>query len=559
MPFQSVAWALWIALPFAGMAADAIHAGPVYTAGKGVSGMPAFPDVEILVELPLSNPPAVPVRDSFELHVDGGAGIPASQVRSLEESGHGMAASIALDASGSMKGGPLNAVRTGLTKFVTQAGPQDRVAIQTFADESRWDVNWGDSPDQIRTAIQHLASRGSQTVLWDALLEALAKFPDTPLARRLIVISDGHDEGSRHSLQEVIAEAIRLHIPVDGIGITRDKRIYLDNLANLAARTGGQFRVARNEAELEQFVGNGVQRLKSLPVVSFRASGVPSDGRSHTFAVTWKHGDANLVAETVAGVPTAQSDAPPPAPHPTDHTEPNQPDQRNRKILLGAIGMLALILIVALALYFYLSRPKPEAKSPAAAGPAAVPQSAAVPIIAPFASDSNPRGKTTPGPARGPAPIPFDPMAAPMPAPAAAAPVVPLARAGNEWAAPAGREVTQIAVRFSPPSKGNPTAWLYAEDGTASGQWYPIESTEYWIGALPQNNIAMAADPTVSGHHACIALDGDVLAIWDYESTNGTFVNGLPLSGGRRLLRPGDRVRIGRTTLTLHLTREKTT
>jgi pSer/pThr/pTyr-binding forkhead associated (FHA) protein len=65
----------------------------------------------------------------------------------------------------------------------------------------------------------------------------------------------------------------------------------------------------------------------------------------------------------------------------------------------------------------------------------------------------------------------------------------------------------------------------------------------------------MENDPTVSSNHACIALDKDVLAIWDYDSTNGTIVNGTRLSKIRRLLRPGDKVRIGQTTFSLHQTR----
>jgi hypothetical protein len=528
MPLPSIVWALWIAVPAVGMAADAIHAGPVY--------MPAFPDVEILVDLPPSNPPAVPAPGSFELHVDGGPGIPATGVRTLAETGHGMAASIALDASGSMKGRPLNAVRAGLTKFVNQAGPQDRVAIQTFADESRWDVNWGDSPDRIQDAIGRLASRGSHTVLWDALLDALAKFPDSPLARRLIVISDGHDEGSQHSLQEVIAEAIRLHIPVDGIGITRDKPIYLDNLSNLSARTAGQFKIAHDENQLEELLGNGIQRLKSLPVVSFHVSGVPSDGGSHTFAVTWRDGGTKLEAETSASVPSAQSDSPPPKPHPA---LPSRTNQTNRTILLVTLGLLALILTAALALYFFRVLRRPESQPPASIASAPMPQPPSVPAIVPIAADSIPHIPTSPGGPRGPAPIPFDPSAG--------------------TPAPAARVVTQLAARFSPPRDGCPTAWLYAEEGPEPGRWFPIETVEYWIGALPQNNLALAADPTVSAHHACIALDRDVLSIWDYNSTNGTVVNGITLTGGRRLLRPGDRVRIGRTTLSLRLTRGDTT
>ena len=52
------------------------------------------------------------------------------------------------------------------------------------------------------------------------------------------------------------------------------------------------------------------------------------------------------------------------------------------------------------------------------------------------------------------------------------------------------------------------------------------------------------ADPYVSGRHALVAVDelGQV-AIWDLNSTGGTFVNGERVTGGR-VLEPGDEVRL---------------
>jgi hypothetical protein len=51
-------------------------------------------------------------------------------------------------------------------------------------------------------------------------------------------------------------------------------------------------------------------------------------------------------------------------------------------------------------------------------------------------------------------------------------------------------------------------------------------------------------DPFASSRHARIDRDGDVLVIEDLGSTNGTFLNGEPLTGPRPL-HPGDRIRIG--------------
>ena len=51
-------------------------------------------------------------------------------------------------------------------------------------------------------------------------------------------------------------------------------------------------------------------------------------------------------------------------------------------------------------------------------------------------------------------------------------------------------------------------------------------------------------DPFASSRHARISRQGHVLVIEDLGSTNGTYLNGSPLSGPQPL-HPGDRIRIG--------------
>ena len=52
----------------------------------------------------------------------------------------------------------------------------------------------------------------------------------------------------------------------------------------------------------------------------------------------------------------------------------------------------------------------------------------------------------------------------------------------------------------------------------------------------------------MSSRHATLDSRADGLWVEDAGSTNGTFVNGAPVTS-RRLLQPGDVVRIGHTDL----------
>lgn len=66
------------------------------------------------------------------------------------------------------------------------------------------------------------------------------------------------------------------------------------------------------------------------------------------------------------------------------------------------------------------------------------------------------------------------------------------------------------------------------------------------IGRLPDNGIIID-NPTVSSHHARVVQEGDSFFVEDLESTNGTYVNELPIS--RRTLKDGDVVLIGKHRL----------
>lgn len=72
------------------------------------------------------------------------------------------------------------------------------------------------------------------------------------------------------------------------------------------------------------------------------------------------------------------------------------------------------------------------------------------------------------------------------------------------------------------------------------------------VGRSPRADVALTSDRSVSRLHAVIERIGAHWTISDDGlSRNGTFVNGERLHG-RRLLRPGDSIRIGDSLMTFH-------
>jgi predicted component of type VI protein secretion system len=75
-----------------------------------------------------------------------------------------------------------------------------------------------------------------------------------------------------------------------------------------------------------------------------------------------------------------------------------------------------------------------------------------------------------------------------------------------------------------------------------SGVTHELVDEAIAIGRGPDNTI-IVNDPSVSTHHAQLLLEGDTYRLKDLDSTNGTRVNGKPVT--ETVLRFDDRIRFG--------------
>ena len=68
------------------------------------------------------------------------------------------------------------------------------------------------------------------------------------------------------------------------------------------------------------------------------------------------------------------------------------------------------------------------------------------------------------------------------------------------------------------------------------------------MGRSP-DSFAVVSDPTVSRRHALIFNTSDGFVLRDLASKNGTYVNGRETVDGNYVLRHGDRIRLGGSTV----------
>lgn len=98
-----------------------------------------------------------------------------------------------------------------------------------------------------------------------------------------------------------------------------------------------------------------------------------------------------------------------------------------------------------------------------------------------------------------------------------------------------------------------PAAKIRIIDGRSAPRSYPVVDSAI-IGRAPESDIRLD-DAAASARHARISRRSGHWVVEDLDSSNGTFIDGVRVNGNRRI-GPGERIKIGRTELTIEESRE---
>jgi pSer/pThr/pTyr-binding forkhead associated (FHA) protein len=332
------------------------------------------------------------------------------------------------------------------------------------------------------------STRDSQTKLYDAIelgLSALRNYPKSG-PKRLILITDGKDDGSSITEQVVVNEANAQSVIVDAIGFGNISEQGSNLLARLAMSTGGYFTRAASSEQLSR----ELHKLLSLPpprvfAVNFHYKTSDSGNRANTAQLRF----------TAVGQPPVLLNIQQPlsAPH-SEVPEASKSKQGEEKKFDLSILLWIVVGLLAIAGVYLISR------------------------------------KKTPEPPKPP----------PEPEPV-------ISRAEERETVPVKRPRTMVSFMFPPPGKGQPAAYLDGISGKARGERFPIEQKITHIGAGDDNELRVD-DEYVSRRHAAIRYDSGNLYLSDSGSRNKTFLNDAELRQAAMALTPGDQIRVGKTT-----------
>ena len=223
----------------------------------------------------------------------GEAAAETTGVETLATSSEGVAYIFLVDVSRSLSSQEFDSIRGAIDLWVDSLGPADRVAVIAFGEASRVELDFTNDYGATREALARLGPTDDLTVFHRALRDGLelARRRDAGLPGRrvLVVLSDGKDEGSGLTTDDVLATLRADPVPIYAIGFSRlrsesERSRYLALLNRLASISGGAY-VEAAQTTVERSYAAMLNAARRVWVATFTCADCRLDGESYRLQV----------------------------------------------------------------------------------------------------------------------------------------------------------------------------------------------------------------------------------------------------------------------------------
>jgi Ca-activated chloride channel family protein len=228
-------------------------------------------------------------QQNFALYEDG----VRQTIRMFRREDVPVTVGLVVDHSGSMRE-KLNEVLLAASTFAESSNPMDDIFVVNFNEDVFYGLNgasqFTDKPQELRDAIGRGPVTG-QTALYDAIAAALEKLGAGHWEKKvLVVISDGGDNASKHTLADITAMAERSNAVIYTIGIYSDNDAEAKPgvLRRLAETTGGESFFPKQLTELTPISAHIAHDIRNQYMLGYVSTNMKQDGT---------HRNIRLVAE----------------------------------------------------------------------------------------------------------------------------------------------------------------------------------------------------------------------------------------------------------------------
>jgi len=226
-------------------------------------------------------------QDSFRVYEDG----VEQEVMRFSSEDVPISIGVIFDMSGSMAD-KIDKSRLAAVQFFRTANPLDEFFLVDFNDRAQLASPFTASVDDLQNRLMFTSAQGS-TALFDGIYLGLSQMKGAHNSKKaLLIISDGGDNHSRYTEQDVrsfVKEAdvqiyaIGLYTP--GGGATREEVEGPALLSELSTMTGGRTFAVRQVGELPDIASKISMELRNQYVIGYRPTDKTHDGKWHKIKV----------------------------------------------------------------------------------------------------------------------------------------------------------------------------------------------------------------------------------------------------------------------------------
>jgi Ca-activated chloride channel family protein len=216
-------------------------------------------------------------------------------------------AGLLVDHSGSMRP-KMAEVVAGARAFVRSSNPEDQMFVVNFNETVSLGLpdatGFTANADELENAIWRAPAAG-ETALYDAIVKALGQFEDHGRDKKvLVIISDGADNASTHSLARVLQMAERSSVIIYTVGLFApyDDDANPKVLNRLAQATGGEAFFPGQPSAVAEICERIARDIRNQYTIGYVSTNAKRDGVHRSVRVTVEApGHGKLFVRTRAG------------------------------------------------------------------------------------------------------------------------------------------------------------------------------------------------------------------------------------------------------------------
>ncbi len=219
------------------------------------------------------------------------------RIETLKNRKEGFRTLLLLDCSKSMDGYPFRDLIAAARDYIRLKRPSDEIGIMAMTDTVESICEFTKDARRLETFLTDLTPTGIRTRLYDGIGKAMmacttargtmdAGSPEYVVLSNIVVITDGVDEGSAFTQQNILDEIRNLKkpIPIYSIIYTGKPGYNIRSLASLSARSFGKFWTVTTTSEFAR-ICETIQEINRHDYVGTFRAYLPVDGERHNFKI----------------------------------------------------------------------------------------------------------------------------------------------------------------------------------------------------------------------------------------------------------------------------------